>query len=291
MNIAARILNFSLMIAMPIGLAVYLSRKLKTEWRLFGIGVLTFILSQIFHIPFNYWVLTPLLEKLGMSITQQGLQLVIVGLFYGLSAGLFEEVTRYFGYHLWIKDDRDWKSALMYGVGHGGIESILLGGLVLVAFIQVITLQGTDLNTVVDADQVEIARAQIDAYIAAPWHLAILGAVERFATILFHLSATILVLQAYLRKNILWLLLAVSWHMVVDAVAVFASQTWNPYITEALILVLGFLSLGVVFLLKPPDGPLGGEIKEKHPASLENKEFEVQPDPPSEEDLDNSRYV
>jgi uncharacterized membrane protein YhfC len=291
MNIAARILNFSLMIAMPIVLAVYLSRKLKTEWRLFGIGVLTFILSQILHVPFNYWLLTPILEVLGLSITQPGFQLVIVGLFYGLSAGLFEEVSRYIGYSLWIKDDRDWKSALMYGIGHGGIESILLGGLVLVAFIQVIALQGTDLSTVVDADQIEIARAQIDAYWAAPWHLAILGAVERLATILFHLSATILVLQSYLRKNILWLLLAIAWHMVVDAVAVFASQTWNPYITEGVILVLGFLSLGVVFILKPPDAPLKGDKQMNQLDLLEAQLSEIQPAPPSEGDLDDSRYV
>jgi uncharacterized membrane protein YhfC len=291
MNIAARILNFSLMIAMPIGLAVYLVRKLKSEWRLFGIGALTFVLSQIAHIPFNYWVLTPILEKVGLNISQGGLQLVIVGLFYGLSAGLFEEVTRYFGYSLWIKEDRDWKSALMYGAGHGGIESILLGGLVLVAFIQVITLQGTDLNAVVDADQVELARSQIEAYLAAPWHLAILGAVERFATILFHLSATMMVLQSYLRKNILWLVFAISWHMVVDAVAVYASQTWNPYLTEAIILVFGFLSLGVIFLLKPQADPFVVEKQENPLMSHNYKMYEVQPDIPSEDDLDNSRYM
>ena len=123
MNIAARILNFSLMIAMPLGLAVYLSRKLKTEWRLFGVGVLTFILSQVFHIPFNIWLLRPLLQNLGLSLPQPGLQLAVVGLFYGLSAGLFEEITRYLGYRFWIKDERDWESALMYGAGHGGIEA------------------------------------------------------------------------------------------------------------------------------------------------------------------------
>ena len=115
MDIAARILNFSLMIVMPIGLAVYLARRQKTEWRLFGVGVLTFILSQVLHIPFNLWILNPLVKNLYLDQSQPGLQLAVVGLLYGLSAGVFEEVFRYFGFRAWMKEERDWKSALMFG--------------------------------------------------------------------------------------------------------------------------------------------------------------------------------
>jgi uncharacterized membrane protein YhfC len=290
MNIAARILNFSLMIAMPFGLAVYLSRKLKTEWRLFGIGAITFILSQVFHLPFNVWLLRPLIEDLGLSITQGGLQLAAVGLFYGLSAGLFEEITRYLGYRFWIKDERDWKSALMYGAGHGGIEAILLGGLVLFGFIQAITLRGVELSTVVDPDQVEVVRAQLEAYWAAPWHLAILGAVERLAAIVFHLSATVMVLQAVKRKSFLWVLLAVGWHTLLDAVAVYASQTWNPYITEVIILAFGLISLGLILYMRPSSHPGHDDIHTAYPDSSELGLPEIQPIVASKEDLEDSRY-
>jgi uncharacterized membrane protein YhfC len=288
MNILARILSFSLMIVMPIGLALYLSWKLKTEWKLFGIGVATFVISQVFHIPFNGLVLNSLVSRLGLSLDQTGLQLALVALIYGLSAGVFEEVTRFLGYHWWIKEERDWKSALMFGAGHGGIESILLGGVVLLAFIQATTLQGTDLSTVVDADQVEVARAQIEAYWAVPWHLAILGAVERLATICFHLSATVLVLQAFRRKNGIWVVLAVCWHTFVDATAVFASHTWNPYITEGLILALGIASVVIIFVLKSPDEPQASGIP-----TLPNEDtpLEIQAITPSETNLEDSRYV
>jgi len=286
MNIIARILNFTLMLGMPVGLGLYLARKHKAEWRLFGIGVLTFVLAQLFHIPFNRWALTPLIDKLGFNLTQGGFQLAAVGILYGLSAGLFEEMARYLGYRTWIKDERDWKSALMFGAGHGGIESFLLGILVLIGFVQVIALKGTDLRSVVDADQVETVRAQIEAYMAVPWHLAILGAVERLATLPIHLGATVLVLQSFRRNNPLWLGLAVGWHTVVDAVAVYAGQTWNVYITEGIVLIAGLLSLGIIFRLKPKDEP----DLEMSP-EFESPEIVPQPFLPSEENLDDSRYV
>jgi uncharacterized membrane protein YhfC len=286
MNIIARILNFSIMLGLPVGLGLVLARKFKTAWRLFGIGVLTFILSQLFHIPFNHWVLNPLIEKQGFILTAGGLQLAVVGILYGLSAGLFEETARYLGYRFWIKDERDWKSALMFGAGHGGIESIALGILVLIGFVQVMTLRGTDLNAIFDGDQVETVRAQIEAYWTVPWHLAILGAVERLASIPVHLSATVLVLLSFRRRNPLWLVLAVGWHTIVDAVAVYAVRTWNAYVTEGIILVAGILGLLVIFGLRSED-----EIEVEAIHEVEPTVVEVQPYTPSEENLEDSRYV
>ena len=286
MDIIARILNFSIMIAFPVGLGVFLSRKLRTEWRLFGIGAVTFIGSQVFHIPFNAWVLNPILERFGFDGTEHGLQLGISALALGLSAGVFEEIARYLGYRFWLKEDRDWKSALMFGAGHGGIESILLGVLVLYGFIQAVSLKDADLTAVINPENLEIARIRLEAYWAAPWHLAILGAVERLATICFHLSATVLVLQSFRRKNSAWLFAAIGWHTLLDATAVFASQTWSPYITEGIILGFGLISLMIVFRLKSTDQSLVQESPKLEPAIPE-----IQPVSPSKENLEDSRYV
>ena len=241
--------------------------------------------------PFNRWVLNPFVERMGLSLEGVWTHLVLFGLLYGLSAGVFEEVFRYIGFRFWIREERDWKSSLMVGAGHGGIESILLGVVVLYGFIQAITLRGTDLSTVVGVDKLELATAQMEAYWAAPWHMAILGAVERFATILFHLSASVLVLQAFRRKNILWVAIAIGWHTVLDAVAVFASKTWSPYITEGIILVFGFISLGMVFILKPNGGQLESKDQPLQPNAPVITPIEIKSVEPSEEDLENSRYA
>ena len=197
MDIFVRILNPILMIVMPLGLAVYLVRRLKVEWKLFGLGAAIFVFSQVLHIPFNIWVLNPFLKNVGLDFPQQGWPLILLAIFYGLSAGLFEEIARYLGFRFWLKEDRTWKDSIMYGAGHGGIEAILLGILAFIAFFQLSALRNIDLSTVVPAEQLSLAQTQIDAYWSAPWYVSLFGALERVAAISFHISASVLVLQAF----------------------------------------------------------------------------------------------
>jgi uncharacterized membrane protein YhfC len=288
-DIVIRVLNALLMIAMPLVLGVYLSKKQGTGWHLFGIGAVTFIASQVLHIPFNAWVLNPLLETLGLSFTGTTVQLIVLALLFGLSAGVFEETSRYVVYRFWLKSpsDRTWRSALMFGAGHGGIESIILGVLALVAFIQLLVYRNADLSAIVPADQLELAMSQVETYWSLPWYAALLGAVERAAAISFHLSATVLVLQVFRRRNILWLFFAIGLHTLLDAVAVFGMQTWGMYITEALIVGLAILSLGIIFLLRQPT-----ELSDILPPEETQSPFsEIQSQEPTIENLEDSRYV
>ena len=286
-DIFVRLLNALLMIAIPLALGVFLNRRLNAAWRLFGVGAITFIASQVLHIPFNFWLLEPMLESLGLSITQTGVQLAIVAFFYGLSAGVFEELARYVFYRFWLKKDteRTWDSAVMFGAGHGGVEAILLGALALVALVQLIGLRDADLSVQIPADQLVLAKMQIETYWSLPWYAALLGTVERVAAISFHISASVLVLQVFRRKNMFWLFLAIGWHTLLDAVAVFGMQTWGMYVTEALIVCMGILSVIIVFLLREPvsapDDELLPEIEEI--IFIENQK-------PSLENLEDSRY-
>ena len=71
--------------------------------------------------------------------------MAVVAVFYGLSAGLFEEIARYLTYRFWLKDSQNWKSGLMFGAGHGGIEAMILGALALLSLIQAYVLRDADL--------------------------------------------------------------------------------------------------------------------------------------------------
>ena len=288
-DVIVRLLNALLMVAIPLVLGVGLTRKFAVGWRLFGIGALTFIASQVFHIPFNTWVLNPLLGKLGLSITQSGLQLLVVAILYGLSAGIFEEIARYLVYRFRLKSDADrtWERALMFGTGHGGIEAIIFGILAGFSFFRLLAFRDADLSALIPANQLSLAKEQVELYWSLPWYGALLGAVERAFAISFHLSATVLVLQAFKRKNILWLWAAIFSHTVLDAVAVYAGQTWNMYVTEALIGVFAVISLVIVFLLREPKTFQDERIPEKEfnlQEKLENQEL-------STEKLEDSRYV
>ena len=261
MDILVRIVNALLMIVLPLVLAVILVRRLRVEWRFFFIGAGVFVFSQVLHLPFNFLVLNPLLIRLGLTSPQGGLPLLYFALIFGFSAGIFEGLARYIGFRFWAKDARDWKSGLMMGAGHGGIEAIFLGILALYALIQILALGGKDLATVLPLEQVALAQAQIDAYWALSWPMALMGAVERVSALCLHLSASLLILQAFRHKNGLWILAGIVWHALFDAVAVYAVRVWGVYTTELILFVMAGFAVGVIFLLRdqpggetPPDG-------------------------------------
>ena len=280
MDTLVRALNALLMIALPLILAVWLVRRLQAEWRFFFIGAGVFVFSQVLHLPFNFLVLNPLLVRLGLTVPEDGLPLLYFALIFGFSAGIFEGLSRYIGFRFWAKDARDWQSGLMVGAGHGGVEAIFLGILALYALIQILALGGKELATVLPLEQVAFAQTQIDAYWALPWPMALMGAVERISALCLHLSASLLILQAFRRKNGWWILTGIVWHALFDAVAVYAVRVWGVYPTELILFVMAGFAVGLIFLLRdqpgveiPPDEPRPPQSESAEPVlSVENLE-------------------
>jgi uncharacterized membrane protein YhfC len=244
-------LNFVLMIALPIALGVFLARRFKLGWGLWGIGAVTFIASQVVHIPLNLGLTALFVNKI-LPPPPEAWRPFFNPVVLGLTAGLCEEIARYLVYRFWIKDARTWREALMFGAGHGGLEAILLGGLAAWITIQLFALRAVDLSTLgLSAEQLVAAQQQLATAWSAPWYATLLGALERAFTLCFHLSAAVLVLQAFTRKNLLWLGAAIVWHWLVDAVAVYAVGTVGTYWTEAIIGGFAMVSLGLILGLRP----------------------------------------
>lgn len=242
--------NPLLMIAMPLGLGIFLANRLKAEWRVFGLGMLAFVGSQVLHIPFNAWVLSRLLQNWRLEAVPSSAQLAAMAVLLGLSAGVFEEIARCCIYSRWLRDNRFWRDGLMCGAGHGGIEAILLGLLSFYSFLQLTALRGTDLAQVLKPDQVDSARSALQMYWSLPYYQHLIPALERAAAICVHLGLSLLVLQVFVRRNLLWLGVAILWHTMVNAVTVFALSTWGVYVAEALVVTAGLLSLGMILALR-----------------------------------------
>ena len=243
-------LNPLLMVSLPILLGILLSSRLKAEWRLYALGTVTFVASQVLHIPFNQWVLNPLLQRLAPDVSEGGIGLAMAAVLLGLSAGVSEETARLLMLLGPLRQLRSWRDGLMFGAGHGGVEAILLGLLSFYALVQLVSLRGADLAATFDASRVEPVRAALAAFWGMPWYEHLLPALERASALCLNLGLSILVLQALVRRNWLWFVLAVLWHALVDAVVVFALPTWGVYATEALAAVGGLLSLWLVWLLR-----------------------------------------
>jgi len=253
------ILNFVLMIALPLALVFFLIRRFGLGWgpgwRLVIVGALTFIASQIVHIPLLVG-LTALFKQVLPDLPPAAV-LPFNAVVLGLMAGLCEEIARYLAYRFFLKDARTWPQALLFGAGHGGVEAIIFGVLAALTTLQMIVLHNSDPSTWgVPAAQLPAVQQQVTAFWSTPWYAALLGALERVFAICFHLSAAVLVMQAFTRKNIGWLGLAILWHTVVDGVAVYASGTWGIYWTEALVGVSALISLAVIFALRDRPAPL-----------------------------------
>jgi uncharacterized membrane protein YhfC len=174
----------------------------------------------------------------------------------GLSAGLLEESARYLVLRYWLRRDRSWRAALMFGAGHGGVESFLLGVLAALGAISVFVLRNVDpVQLGVPPDRLPTLQAQLDtAWNVPPWY-PLLGAFERVLAIATHLFLSVLVMQAFLRRNLLWLTAAILWHTLFDALAVYAVATWGIVRTEAIIAVPAVLGLVLMFALRGPEPP------------------------------------
>lgn len=243
-------------ILFPLVVAYLVGRRLQVSWRYFGYGALIFVLFQLLsRVPLmqlGQFLLGPQLRD------SAGLRFSWIT-FAALTAGLFEEIGRYVGYR-WLlqREEKTWPKAVMYGLGHGGIESIVLvAGLTALTLIQLVALSHTDLSTLpITAEQ----RAQIAQQLAAvtsqpPW-LGLLGAWERGWTLALHVALSVVVLQVFRRGDIRWLWLAVGLHAAVDWLAA-ALPPFLPLgdlakvlLPEAIITVVGLISLWVIFRLR-----------------------------------------
>ncbi len=285
------LLNGLLMIAIPVGLGFYLTRRFRLGWRLWWIGAATFVLSQIGHIPFN-WFLTRLFESGALPAPAATWRPAFNAIVLGLSAGLWEELTRYAVYRWWAKDARSWNKGVLLGAGHGGIEAIILGALVLYTFMNMVALRNTDLSQVVPASQLALAQQQVATYWSSSWLLSILGAVERTFTIPCQIAFSVLVLQAFTRGKFRWVWLAILWHATLDSSAVYFSVAWRaypwwPYAIEGLIAIGALISLGIIFALRQPEP---AEPVEMAPLTAPANKLVLASIEETSENLDKTRY-
>jgi len=250
MEAALRLLNGLVMLAAPLALGACLARRLGTPWGLFAAGAAGFLVSQVLHIPFNLAWLNPAIARASLTPGSRFPGELLGPALIGLSASLFEEPARYLVFRLTSRQWRTWAGGLMLGAGHGGLEAMLLGVLVLYAFFQAVAYREADLRAWLPPDRVAVDQANLAAYWGAPAHTALLGAAERLLALCIQLGLSILVLQSLRSGNLLWLGLAIGWHAVVDGAALISLEVWGPWGAEGVIALLALISLGAVFGLR-----------------------------------------
>jgi len=228
-SIVGMIITMIVAIGLPIYLLVMCIKKAKAKFSSILIGAATFfvmalVLEQLLHLVVLRGENNPIMDNKWLY-----------ALYGALAAATFEEVGRFFAMKLFIKkENKTLQNAIAYGVGHGGIEAILLVGLS--GFSNILTSvminSGSMAATMetVPGDLKEQVFTQISALWTLPAYTFYLAGFERVVAIILQIMLSIIIFQAVKHHKAIYFLIAFFAHFQVDFGAVMLAG--SPIIAE-----------------------------------------------------------
>ena len=143
---------------------------------------------------------------------------------YGcIMAGVFEECGRHVILKYIVKKDQTRENAVLYGIGHGGIEvlTVVLPVIALEAVIAIMFSSG-DIPAALSALNIteETAAAALPTVTAASEfgvEMMIVFVLERIITMCVHIGLTVIVFYGAVEKRKRFLFLAIALHAIVDS--------------------------------------------------------------------------
>jgi len=216
MNIIAYGFTLLVSLLLPLFISIYLIIRSKSYFKPIIVGVLTFLIFQVFT---RIYILQVILPTQVWYILFTYEYPILYAFLLSLTAGLFEEIGRYIMMK-YILRKMDIKKALAFGLGHGGIEAILFVGIALVLTNPML----------IDSQQL------------------LMSGLERFSAIIFHLGFSVLVYQMIFKSKKFNLLYAISLHTLVNFVSVVLMMNGvNMWIIEG---VLFFFAIIMIIFIR-----------------------------------------
>lgn len=230
---------FSLFICLvlPLGMAFFWQKKFGS-FRPILLGALTFIIFQMLtRIPLIQTVLPDFAGFTLFMVTRPVLYL----LFLSLTAGIFEELGRYIMMKCFMKNS-PFSHSIGFGIGHGGIEAILLVGVfILLTLLQ----QGGSISGV-------------------PSSHFFLSGIERLLAMSAHTGLSVMVWESLRSGRRILVVAAVGLHGLMNFSAVYLMQQGvSLYLVEG---VVGLFAAGLLLYTYH----IYGKTKEENPVEEEN---------------------
>ena len=235
--IAIIITLFITLIAPVIVWIIYgVKNKGKGVWKALALGAAGFVLLQMI-IRMPILSIVSLLPGFGTFVTNY---YVVYCLILAITAALFEVVAR-FGVAKILQKKINYEQGVAAGLGHGGIEAILLVGMTYVnnllyaiminigSFAQMIdeSLNSANAGPAV-VEQLMAIQASL---VEAPSYLFYLAGYERVLTVIFHTAMSLLVCYlVYKKKALLGVGIAFVVHFLVDFISPLINGFAMPYL-------------------------------------------------------------
>lgn len=246
-NILAMVFTLLVAVGLPVLLLIVWKVKAKSKLYPFFLGCITFVvfalvLEQICHVVVQLLTGTLLTDNI-----------LFYALYGGLAAGLFEETGRLLAMKFCMKKDLEKKNAIMYGIGHGGIEAILLIGMTYVSNLSLaITINRGALGevmTTLESTQPGSSAAFL-AQIAPLWEYPasqfMMAGVERIGAIGLHIVMSYLVYLAVKKGKLGWYGLSILVHAMANAGTVLLAQVLPLAVVELVFIVFVAIMLMLV---------------------------------------------
>jgi uncharacterized membrane protein YhfC len=244
-------------VAFPFILGGIAHKKLAVGWKYFWFGALVMLVAQpLTRIPLiellQSTALAPLLRA---SLIFTWTWVVI----QAVTAGLFEEVGRYVGYRLFMRrEPKTWAKAVMFGLGHEGLESVLLGDgqQIVLTLLGALIFSSINLNSVPVVER-QAAIQQITFINALPVWSPLLVAWGRLWSFPLQVALSVMVLQVFRRQQVRWLFLAILLHALIDFSGLALQQAFGQSITISLLTngilcVFGLFGIWIIWRLRDP---------------------------------------
>ncbi len=252
LSIIGMVFSLILAIGIPIILCIVVRCKTKAKISNFFYGCAVFfvfalILEQILH--------TIVFMVFGTGITEN---ILLYGLYGGVAAALFEETGRFVAMKFLMKKQLTRENGLMYGVGHGGLEAILIVGLAYISNIVTAFMINSNQMEAALSPLSESQRESTIQSLSALWSTSsdqfFAAGIERISAIILQIALSILVYKAVKSGQKKFWALAMGVHFLVDFIAVISSQKLSIWFTEVLIFIITMIVAVLAFRIYKEDG-------------------------------------
>ena len=220
-SIPSLIITVILMIAIPAGCFLSWRGKHKQQTKISYLiaGAIGFILSaRVLELGVHYFcVLAD--NPVSRFLNENTWAFVLYGI---MMAGVFEECGRHIVLKYILKKNRTRENAVLYGIGHGGIEilAVLLPTMILYLVIAILFSQGNVEEAMkqlkITEETAASALPSVQAAAAFDYGMMAMNIIERLFAMLLHIGLTVIVYYGVISEKKGFLPLAILLHMLMD---------------------------------------------------------------------------
>ena len=251
-TILAFVLSLSLQVLAPVGLAIWLRRRIGGSWRAFGLGAVVFALFQLC----TWQPLSTYLDQVVGSALHDPIHSFFWLVAMAGVGALLEEGGRLIGYR-WLFPKLDLEleppEALMVGLGHAALEtSLLIAGLTFLHLVLFLLLRSVDAASLLGslgAEPQDELVATLVNLADTRWHQPLWMALDRALSLPHQMAWALLVAQSLLSRQKRWFGYAICYHWGVAVIVPGVATLAGLPIAEMLNVVLAGCSLLIALWL------------------------------------------